>query len=87
MRSDLSTRAQDAIRVMQDTRAELRAILAPGGELPAQFDANEFPRSKTLRWMLTHPLGRWLGSALLARALIRLPLGRLVATWAFGRGA
>jgi hypothetical protein len=33
-----------------------------------------FPRSKTIRWLLTHPIGRWLGSALVTGVLLRLPL-------------
>lgn len=75
------TRAQAAVATMAHTRAEARALLMPHGAKGAHGQLNEFPRSKTFRWLLTHPVGRWLGSALMTGALSRLPLGRLIGTW------
>jgi hypothetical protein len=53
---------------MARTRDELRHLIDPG----AAAEPGSFPRSRTLRWILGHPLGRWLGTAMLTQALSRL---------------
>jgi len=69
------------VLTMAHTRAEARALFMPRGTKGAHGQLSEFPRSKTFRWLLTHPVGRWLGSALMTGALSRLPLARFIATW------
>jgi hypothetical protein len=74
-----STRALAAVRTLEYTRAEARALFTPHHTEDANGKSSPFPRSKTFRWLLTrHPIGRSLGSALVAFALSRLPLGLLV---------
>jgi hypothetical protein len=79
------SRAQAAVLTMVQTRAEARALLMPHGTKGADGQLSEFPRSKTFRWLLTQPVGRWLGAALLTGALSRLPLGLLIGTWILRR--
>ena len=67
------TRAQAAVLSLELTRAELRTLLLPQGPSGGGRSSG-FPRSKTFRWLLTHPVGRWLGSAVVTGALLRLPL-------------
>jgi hypothetical protein len=79
------TRAQAAVRTMEHNRAEARALLKPHRAEGAGGQPNAFPRSKTFRWLLTHPVGRSLSSALLSGALSRLPIGRFIGCAPFGR--
>ncbi len=58
----------DAAAAMARTRSELRRLIDPG----AAGEPGTFPRSRTLRWILGHPVGRWLGSAMLTQAFSRL---------------
>ena len=74
------TRAQAAVRTMEHTRAEARALLMPHRCRGPDGQSSAFPRSKTFRWLLSQPVGRWFGSALLTVAISRLPLGRFLAT-------
>jgi hypothetical protein len=74
MPKDGITRAQAAVLTMERTRAEARALLVPQGPQGGGGRSSGFPRSKTFRWLLTHPVGRWLGSAVLTGTLSRLPL-------------
>ena len=74
MPKDDITRAQAAVLAMEQTRAEARALLMPQGPNAEGDRSSGFPRSKTIRWMLSHPIGRWLGSALVTGVLLRLPL-------------
>lgn len=71
------SRAREAIEVLEMNRAEVRALLAPvrGPAVDAATDV--FPRSQTIRWLLRHPIGRWVGSAFMTTVLARFPLGRL----------
>jgi hypothetical protein len=66
-------RAQAAVLTMEHTRAEVRALLLPQAPTEGGSRSGGFPRSKTFRWLLTHPVGRWLGSAVITGALVRLP--------------
>ena len=69
------TRAQAAVLALAHTRAEARALLIPQEPNGVDGRSSGFPRSKTIRWLLTHPIiGRWLGSALVTGVLLRLPL-------------
>lgn len=82
--NDNITRAQAAVRTLEQTRAEARALLMPHRtEGLGQWSA--FPRSKTFRWLLTDPVGRSLGSALLTGALSRLPIGQFIGKALFRR--
>jgi len=81
------TRAQAAVQTLEHTRAELRAILMPHSTECASDQSSAFPRSKTFRWLLSHPVARSLGSTLLTRALSRLPIGRFVGKTLFRRKA
>jgi hypothetical protein len=74
------TRAQAAVLTLAHTRAEARALLMSHGTLGANGQSSQFPRSKIIRWLLTHPVGGWLGSALLRSASLRLPLGPFIRT-------
>ena len=77
MPKDDITRAQAAVLTLEHTRAEARALLMPQGLTGGGGRSSGFPRSKTFRWLLSHPVGRWLGSAVITGALARLPLVRL----------
>ena len=66
-------RAQAAVLIMEHTRAEVRALLLPQAPTEGGSRSGGFPRSKTFRWLLSHPVGRWLGSAVITGALVRLP--------------
>jgi hypothetical protein len=81
------TRAQAAVRTMEHTRAEARALLMPHRSRGANGQSSAFPRSKTFRWLLSQPFGRGVGSALLTVAMSRLPLGRFIATALLARRA
>jgi hypothetical protein len=74
MPKDEITRVQAAVLTMEHTRAEARALFMPQGPKGGGGRSSGFPRSKTFRWLLTHPLGRWLGSAVITGTLLRLPL-------------
>jgi len=74
-----SMRALAAVRTLDHTRAEARALFMPHHTEDADGKSGAFPRSRTFRWLLTsHPVGRSLGSALVSLALSRLPIGLLV---------
>lgn len=79
------TRAQTAVLTMAQTRAEARALFVPYDAKVATDQLSEFPRSKTFRWLLRQPAGRWFGSASLSSAITRLPLGLLIGTWILKR--
>ncbi len=72
-------RVEAAVLTLERTRAELSALC----EAPAQGAGiaapRHFPRSATFRWLLGHPLARWVGSVALSLALGRLPAGRTLA--------
>ena len=74
MPKDDMTRAQAAVLTLEHTRAEARALLMPQEPNGVDGRSRGFPRSNTIRWLLTHPIGRWLGSALVTGVLARLPL-------------
>jgi hypothetical protein len=74
MPKDHITRAQAAVLTMEHTRAEARALFMPQGPKGGGGGSSRFPRSKTIRWLLTHPVGRWLGSAVITGTLLRLPV-------------
>ena len=73
MPKDDITRAQAAVLAMEQTRAEARALLMPQGPNAEGDRSSGFPRSKTFRWLLTHPVARSLGSAVITGTLLRLP--------------
>jgi hypothetical protein len=56
-RNDI-TRAQAAVRTLEQTRAEARALLMPRSTEGAGGQSSAFPRSKTFRWLLTHSVAR-----------------------------
>jgi hypothetical protein len=72
-----TTRAQAAVRTLEHTRAEARALLMPR-RTEGFGRSSAFPLGKTFRWLLTDPVGRLLGSALLTGALSRLRIGRFL---------
>ena len=73
-----SQRARAAVQILEDTRAEARALFIPAAD-KAAGPADGFPRSRTFRWLLaSHPVGRSLGSAVVSLALSRLPIGFLL---------
>jgi hypothetical protein len=77
-------RSQDAISTMECTRAELRCIFQSGQPMQT-VPPDTFPRSKTLRWALSHPLSRLFGSGTLNGTVARVLLARFVGTWLLGR--
>jgi hypothetical protein len=74
-------RAQIAVRTLAQTRAELRALLIPGTTQGTLGRSDQFPRSKTFRWLLGQSVGRRLGSALLSGVMSRLPMGWLIGSF------
>ncbi|GAC1458520.1 MAG: hypothetical protein PVSMB6_17630 [Steroidobacteraceae bacterium] len=71
-------RAQAALLELQRTRAELLAALNPS----STRGPGEFPRSATIRWLLTHVTARSLATTALTAAVLRPPwiqlIGRLI---------
>ena len=73
-----------AVATLASNRAEARALFgANSAAMPIGGEAGAFPRSKTFRWLLRHPIGRWVGSAVITGALARIPLGKFVAARLF----
>ncbi len=60
----------------QKDRRLLDDLLVKTRDGDSRNNARTFPRSKTFRWLLTHPVGRWLGSAVLTGALYQFLFGR-----------
>lgn len=75
------TRAQIALQTLAQTRAELRALLLPDNTQAVPGRSDQFPRSKTFRWLLGQSISRRFGSALLSGAIARLPLGLMISSW------
>jgi len=84
MRGSRQLQTQAVILEMQRTRDELHTLFLPQEQSIKGEGRSVFPRSRTLRWLLSHPLGRWAGSTLLSGALSRLPIWRFVARWVLG---
>jgi uncharacterized membrane protein YqjE len=79
-----SLQSQGPVSTLEQTRAQLRAILR--SEEPAQaIPPDTFPRSRTFRWALSHPIRRLLGSGTLNGVVTRVLLARFVGTWLLGR--
>ena len=76
-------RAQQALVALERNRAEVRAAFAPR---PAT-GADGFPRSATFRWLSRHVSARALVSTAASAALTRMPLGRVLGSLLFKRGA
>jgi len=57
---------------------EARVLLGVQSPATSDGESGTFPRSRTVRWLLRHPLGRWIGSAVLATVVARLPFGRFL---------
>ena len=72
-----------AVATLASNRAEARALFGAHSAAMPIGEAGAFPRSKTFRWLLRHPIGRWVGSAVITGALARIPLGKFVATRLF----
>jgi uncharacterized membrane protein YqjE len=77
-------RSQDAVSTMERTRAELRCIFQSDQQMQT-VPPDTFPRSKTFRWALSHPLSRLFGSGGLNGTVARILLARFVGTWLLGR--
>jgi hypothetical protein len=73
----VSARAQAAIEALELDRAEISALFGPNQTAMPGGGVDAFPRSQTVRWLLRHPIGRWVGSAFMTTVLARFPLGRL----------
>ena len=80
---EMDTRA--VLGDMQRTRDELRALFEPYGNIIEGKPHSVFPRSRTFRWLLNHPIGRLTTSALVSGVLSRLPIGRILARRASGK--
>jgi hypothetical protein len=74
-----------AVATLESDRAEARTLFGTQGRAAPADAADSFPRSRTFRWLLGHPLGRWVGSAVITGVLARLPLGRFVGSWLLRR--
>ena len=85
MSTDREVRTRAVLGDMQRTRDELRALFEPYGSPIDGKPHSVFPRSRTFRWLLNHPIGRLTTSALVSGVLSRLPIGRFLARWAFGK--
>lgn len=83
MQSRRQLHTQAVIVEMQRTRDELQSLFLPTDTAIEGVSRRVYPRSRTFRWMLNHPLGRLAGSALISGALSRLPIGRFLARWIF----
>lgn len=75
------SRAQAATLVMQQNRADLRAVFLE----PAEVKPDSFPRSATLRWVLARLTPRAIAWTALTTVLARLPFGHLLGSAVFGR--
>lgn len=71
MVDDDFVRAQLAIQTLAQTRAQARALFMRSAK-QADGESRSFPRSKTFRWLLCNPLGRWIEIASLTSKLSRL---------------
>lgn len=70
-------RIRAAVATLERDRTEARSLFAPHTLAPVAGDPGVFPRSRTFRWLLRHPIGRWVGSAVITAGLAKIPLGRL----------
>ena len=63
-----------AVATLKSNRTEARALLRahPGATSTGAMGA--FPRSRTFRWVLGHPVGRWIISAVMIAVVSRIPL-------------
>jgi hypothetical protein len=78
-------RTQLAIATLALTRAELRIIFQSDRQREQMIEPNAFPRSRTFRWALTHPLRRWFRSGTLQGTVARLLLARFIGSRMLGR--
>ncbi len=62
-------------------RIRLRALVMPSQATGGQSPVPQFPRSRTLRWLMHSTAGRNLGLGVLAGLASRVPLGILIWTW------
>ena len=85
MESERQIRTQLAIATMALTRAELRIIFQSDLQREQALEPDAFPRSKTFRWALRHPLRQWFGSGTLQGTVARLVLARFIGSRMFGR--
>jgi uncharacterized membrane protein YqjE len=76
--------SQGAVSTMQRTRSELRCIFQSDEQMQT-VPPDTFPRSRTFRWALSHPLSRLFGSGTLNGTVARVLLARFVGTWLLGR--
>ena len=86
MQIDRQDRTQAAIGAMELTRAQLRILLQTDRQRMQMIAPNTFPRSKTFRWALTHPLRQWFRSGTLQGTLARIVIARLIGSRLFGKG-
>ena len=72
MTTPSAARSESTVVTMEDTRAQLRSLLLPGERRLGADGRPAFPRSRTVRWIVSQPLGRWVRSALLTEMFSRL---------------
>ena len=86
MKDARELRAEAALLTLERTRAQLSALCEAPSHGEAAAEAGRFPRSATFRWLLSHPVARWVGSVALSLLLGRLPAGPMIAKRLFGYG-
>lgn len=87
MENERQIRTQAALVAMERTRAELRSIFKPEQEQAQTIAPNTFPRSRTFRWALSHPLSRLFSGGTLGGTLTRMLLTKYLGSLVFGRRA
>ena len=84
MENERQIRTQAAMVAMERTRAELRTLFQSDQQNPA-IEPDTFPRSKTLRWALNHPLRHWFGAGTLSGTVTRMLLAKYLGSLVMGR--
>ena len=63
-----------AVATLEGNRAEANALLRTHHAVTSTGAMGAFPRSRTFRWLLSHPVGRWITSAVMIAVVSRIPL-------------
>jgi hypothetical protein len=85
MENERQIRTQAALVALERTRAELRMIFEPDQTEAQTIEPNTFPRSKTFRWAMSHPVSRLFGGGTLGGTVTRMLITKYLGSLVFGR--